>query len=104
MVEMHPMKKLEIVVDNAALDRVTEAIEAAGAQGYTILPEVAGKGHHGERSVSDDLYDTFRNAMIVVVAPPDVVAEIVERLQDLFGTYAGVLYTSDVQVARPEYF
>lgn len=104
MVDMHPMKKVEIVVDNAAVERVTDLVEEAGAKGYTVHPEVSGKGLRGVRSAADDIYGTFHNAMVVVVTPPETAQRIVEDALELFEAYAGVLYVSDVSVARPEHF
>lgn len=102
--EMVPMKKIEIVLDSAAVDDLTEILEKAGATGYSILPEVAGKGSRGVRTLTDDLYDTFHNSLLIVVTRPEVAERIVADMLALFESYAGVFWMSDVGVARSDHF
>lgn len=104
MVEMHAMKKVEIVIDEAAVDRVVRVIEQANATGYTIVRNVSGTGSRGVRSAGDDIFDTFSNALIIVVTRPPAAERILEGVLRIMKTHAGIVYTVDVGVARPDHF
>ena len=49
MVQLYRKKKIEIVVEAARARAVIEMIEDAGAKGYTVVPQVSGKGNRGIR-------------------------------------------------------
>jgi nitrogen regulatory protein PII len=101
--QLHSKKKVEIVVEAACAKRLIEMIEAAGASGYTVVPQVAGKGVRGVRDEAH-VSDVYRNVMIVVVAQPEVAMRIVERSQPLLENYAGCVWVTDVQVVRDAHF
>lgn len=101
---MHVMKKVEMVVDSAAVDRVVEAIEAAGATGYTIVPNVSGKGNRGMRSASDEIFDEAANVLVIVVTREPVANRIVESVVKILKSYSGIVYVVDVTVVRPDHF
>jgi len=92
-------KKVEIVVDDAGLDEVLALIDAAGAKGYTVVRNVEGKGDRGLRA-GHDLAGSFRNALVIVVAPEDVARRIVEGTLRLLEGRPGIVLQSDVEVAR----
>ena len=97
-------KKVEIVVDAAALDAVVAIVESAGAKGYTIVPKASGKGHRGVRAAHDVFEDEAKNALVIVVAPEDVARRILTESLRLLESYAGIAYLTDVEVARGDYF
>lgn len=103
MMQLWPKKKVEIIVESPRVPAIIEMIEAAGATGYTVVHDVAGKGARGVR---DDavLTDVFRNTLIIVVAAEEIAGRIVERSQPLLEHYAGIVLVSDVQVIRNEHF
>lgn len=91
------MKKIEIVIEATALHRLTELVEECGASGYTIVPEVVGKGLHGLRDEAH-VTDVFRNSLLIVVVPDEIASRIVDRARSLLDRYVGFLYLSDVEV------
>ena len=103
MVQLYRKKRIEIVVEAARAPAIIEMIEAAGAKGYTVLPNVSGKGHRGIRDEAD-LSDVFRNILIVVIAAEDIALKIVEQSQPLLEHYAGIVLVSDVEVVRNDHF
>lgn len=96
-------KRLEIVIDAAAVPQVTALAEQSGAKGYTIVPHVSGKGHRGIRR-GRDVFAEGENAMIVVIARAEVVASILLGLAPLLDKYAGIASVADVMVLRGDYF
>lgn len=103
MNKMHPKKKVEIVVDASACDRMVRIIENAGAKGHTVIPQVTGKGHRGIRS-GHDIFEDTRNVVILAIVPEPIAMRILEEALRVLETTAGVAYVSDVQVARDDYF
>lgn len=103
MVQLHRKKKIEIVVEAARARAITEMIEDAGAKGYTVVPDVSGKGNRGLRDEAH-LSDVFRNKLIIVIAAEEIAERIVEQSQALLENYAGIVMVSDVEVVRDEHF
>lgn len=103
MTQLWPKKKVEIVVEAARAGAIIELAERAGAKGYTVVPNVNGKGARGIRDAAD-LSDVFRNVLIVVIASDEVTARIVDGVQPLLENYAGIVLVSDVEVVRNEHF
>ncbi|OJF93773.1 P-II family nitrogen regulator [Alkalibacterium sp. 20] len=103
-VSFFPMKKIEIIIERFQLKKAIKLLDSAGAVGYTVINSVDGKGTHGLREESVTMLDVIQNAMIISVVKEETALEIIEGIQDLFETYSGVVYVSDVQVLRREHF
>lgn len=101
--QLHRKKKVEMVVDTACVQQLLHMCERVGAKGYSIIPNVSGKGHRGVRS-GEDIFDVFRNVLITVIAAEPVAVKIVEESQQLLANYAGIVYVSDVEVVRDDHF
>ncbi|MBM4256933.1 MAG: hypothetical protein FJ147_13680 [Deltaproteobacteria bacterium] len=101
--QMHRKKKVEMIVDSACAPQLLKMCERVGAKGYTVVPNASGKGNRGVRGVGD-LFDIFRNVLIIVIASEEIATRIVEESQPLLQHYAGIIYTSDVEVIRDEHF
>lgn len=103
MVQLYRKKKIEIIVEAARARAIIEMIEDAGAKGYTVVPDVSGKGNRGVRDEAH-LSDVFRNMLIIVIAAEEVASRIVEQSQSLLENYAGIVVVSEVEVVRNEHF
>lgn len=101
--KLYPKKKVEIVVEAARAPKMLELIESLGAKGYTTLANASGKGNRGIRS-TDDIFDVFRNVLIIVITSEPVAHRIMEESQKVLENYAGVVYLSDVEVVRDPHF
>ena len=96
-------KKIEIVVEAARAQRILEMLEEEGAKGYTVIPQVSGKGHRGVRNEAH-VSDVFRNVLIMVIVAEDNARKIMEKTQPLLKDYAGIVFMSDAEVVRNEHF
>ncbi len=96
-------KKIEIVVEAARAQRILEMLEAEGAKGYTVIPQVSGKGHRGMRNEAH-VSDVFRNVLIFVIVAEHNAQKIMEKTQPLLKDYAGIVFMSDAEVVRDEHF
>ncbi len=92
---LNTMKRLEIVLEHDQVPLVRTVLDTH-ATGYTLIPEVTGYGHHGERR--GDI------CVLVSVVTRDHVDPILDQLLPLLDQCSGVVLITDVQVVRGEYF
>lgn len=103
MIKLHRKKKVEIVVEAPRAPAIIEMLEAVGATGYTMVPQVSGSGNRGIRDEAH-LSDVFRNVLITVIASEEIANRIAEESQPLLENYAGIVVLSNVEVIRDEHF
>lgn len=100
----HRMRKLEVVVHSADIKLVEAILRDAGIKGWTMIRDVAGMGHHGFHQGRTIFSDESGLVMFVGVAPAETLQRAAAELKDLFGKRPGVLFLSDVDVIRSDYF
>jgi nitrogen regulatory protein PII len=94
---MQPIKRIEIIASSYETSRILERMEQAGAPGYTLIRDVAGKSQWG--SAGDDLPVTMLgNSYIISFCPDEKVEAIVEAIKPVLDRYGGVCYVSDAMV------
>lgn len=103
MMKLYRKKRIDIVVEAARARAIIDMVEAAGAKGYTVVPDVSGRGNRGIRGEAH-LSDVFRNLLIFVVTSDEVAERIVEESQQLLENYAGIVTVSDTEVVRDDHF
>lgn len=101
---LHKMRKIEIVVGAEDVKLVEDALRDAGLGGWTILRDVAGMGHHGFHQARTIFNDQTGLVMFVGVGPAEAIAGATSRVGAIFRHKAGVLFVSDVEVLRSDYF
>jgi nitrogen regulatory protein PII len=101
---LHPMKEIRIIVQGEHRAFVTEVLDKTQVTGYTIIGNVAGKGHHGFHEAHFMFNEMESLVMIMSVVAPEKVEPILAGLRPLFERYSGVMFVSDVAVSRREYF
>jgi PII-like signaling protein len=100
----HPKKRLDIFVEAPAVQSVLDALTKAGAQGFTVLDAVEGRGHAGGWR-RDDSFNHATNMMVVVcVLDEALVDAALAQVFTIVKRQIGVLTISDVTVVRPEHF
>lgn len=102
--QFHGMRKLEVVVHAEDIRLVEKILETAGVAGWTMLRDVAGMGHGGFHQGRTIFNDQTGLVMFVGVGPHEPISEAARKLGELFRSHAGVLFLSDVQVIRSDYF
>lgn len=100
---LNPKKKIEIIVENPILKLVLNRVNEVGGPRYTVLQAASGRGHSGEWD-ADQLTTATNHAMIVIIVGDELAEAIVDAVSELFNDYPGIVYVSDVQVRRAEYF
>ncbi|MEL6529354.1 MAG: DUF190 domain-containing protein [Pseudomonadota bacterium] len=102
MIETVIRKRIEILADKALQKRVTDAIDAAGITGWTIVPVTEGKGRDGkwreERVMGTD------KVFVLTIAAEDKAQALAETIAPMLTKFGFILTMWDVEVIRGERF
>lgn len=102
MIETVIRKRIEILADKALQKRVTDAIDAAGITGWTIVPVTEGKGRDGkwreERVIGTN------KVFVLTIAAEDKAQELAEAIAPMLTKFGFILTMWDVEVIRGERF
>ncbi|NIQ37013.1 MAG: hypothetical protein GTN81_00255 [Proteobacteria bacterium] len=101
--QLHTMKKLDIIVETSQRETIIDIIKDSGATGYTMYGDVNGEGMRESRDDFSFTY-TAKNTGIFVIGPEDVIMGIIEQISEVMPNCAGVLFVSDVEVWRKGQF
>jgi nitrogen regulatory protein PII len=93
---MKTIKKVEIITDSIVLEKITTLLEKLGV-GYTVIPEVFGKGSR-EKRFDDDVTDTFRNIMVIVCCDEPQSKKISEDVEKIILNRGGIVLIYDVNL------
>ncbi|WP_375572910.1 DUF190 domain-containing protein [Ahrensia marina] len=102
--ETYTKKRIEIIVELPMLRRVLDAIDKAGASGYTVVPVLSGRGTSGEWRGDAMIGDTGHMAQVIVVTSEHRIESMLEGIYALVKRQVGIVTVSDVEVIRPEHF
>ncbi|HHF7344511.1 TPA: P-II family nitrogen regulator [Legionella feeleii] len=103
-INLHPMKKIEIIVAGEHEHLISSMMEEASVTGFTLIRNVSGKGHHGFHEGKMMFNDKSSLVLFIAVAPEEVIATIALGMKTVFQNESGVMFVSDVAVARFDYF
>ena len=98
------MKKVEIIVKGEDLHHIEQLLVKANVSGFTIVPNVSGRGHHGIHEGHLLFNDMHTLDMLIAVVPESLVEPILAGLAVLFERHSGVVFVSDTWVTRKHYF
>ena len=104
MVDLHSMIKVEVVVNGADVPSVQAIFEQVEVTGFTMLGNVSGLGHWGYHEGRLAFNDRDGLTMLITVAPRERALRVVQRLRTLLANRPGVMFVSETQVSRPDYF
>jgi nitrogen regulatory protein PII len=91
---MENAKRIEIITGAYDMRAVIHIIEQAGLPGYTLIPEVRGKGERGSRD-ADGLTEAFKNSMLLLVCEIDQWEKIQEPIRQHITRVGGMVMMSD---------
>ncbi len=100
----HEKKRIEIMIEAAALYRIIEVLDRFGVTGYTVLPALAGRGMSGDWQRDDAFGDTARIVSVVCITDPSKEEDVLLATKDIVERYIGIVSVCDVKVLRSEHF
>ena len=103
-IKLNKMLKIEVVVSGENQEAVTNMMQEAGVSGYTVLANVSGYGHNGLHEGRLLFNDKASLVMIMAVAPELIINNVAKGLKTLLEGQSGVMFVSEVSVARLTYF
>lgn len=103
-INLKPMKKIEIIVAGEQEQIIGAMLEEAKVTGFTLIRSISGKGHNGFHEGKLLFNDRASLIMFIAVAPEEVITTIALGMKTLFQNNSGVMFVSDVSVARMDYF
>jgi len=101
--QTHDAKRVEIVIEAPLLRRLTDALEAAGVTGYSVLPVHGGSGRSGPWTADGQVGRGGMACVICLVAPERLDA-LLDGVLGVLERYLGVVSVTDAQVVRAERF
>jgi nitrogen regulatory protein PII len=88
------IKRIEITVESLYQQKIVDAIENAGAPGYTVLKEVEGKGRHGKKD-GKGISDGYKNCMVIVYVNQEEIKGMIDQVKPLIVKFGGICVISD---------
>ncbi len=103
-VSLHRMKKIEVIVSGENESLISNMLNEANVSGFTLIRNVSGKGHSGFHEGKLLFNDKAVLVMFIAVAPEEAIVSIAIGMKSLLEKSSGVMFVSDVSVARVDYF
>ena len=103
MMETHKAKRVAIIIEAPMERRLTDALNHASVQGYSILPVLGGSGRSGQWSREGQV---GRSGMmqVVCIIRPERLDDLLEAAFKVVERHIGVVTVSDCEVLRAERF
>ena len=101
--EMHPAKRVEITIEAPMERRLTDALEAAGVTGFTILPVRGGSGRSG-RWTREGQVGRSGMYQVICIVRPERLEPLLEAAFSVVERHIGVVCVTDANVLRAERF
>lgn len=102
--QTHTKKRIEIVLEAPALNRLLDALDRTGVTGYTVAPTLAGRGREGSWRGEGLAGDAGRKVMVICITDPARVDQVLDAIYAIVRRHIGIVSVSDVAVIRPEHF
>lgn len=102
--QTHKAKRVEITIEAVMQSRLTDALEAAGVTGYTILPVLGGSGRSGAWSRSGQVSRASGMVQVVCIIKPERLDALLEGAFGVVERHIGVVSVVDCEVLRAERF
>jgi nitrogen regulatory protein PII len=102
--QTYSKKRIAIVIEQPALNRVLDALDKLAVTGYTVYPVIAGHGREGSWRADGLVSDAGRMVSVVCVCDSSKVDAVVEPVFKIVGRQIGIVAISDCEVIRPDHF
>ncbi|MEQ8709384.1 MAG: DUF190 domain-containing protein [Rhodospirillales bacterium] len=102
--QTHKKKRLEIIIEAPALNRLIRILGEQGVRGHTVLPVMQGSGATGDWERQGMIIDAGRMVMVIAIVDPSVVRDVLEAVHNLLSRHIGVISMTDTEVIRDEHF
>ncbi len=101
--QTHSAKRVEIIIEAPMEGRLTDALQAAGVTGFTVLPVLGGSGRSGQWTREGQVGRAGMVAVICLIRPERLDA-LLDAAFGVVNRHIGVVSITDAQVVRAERF
>ncbi|MFD1695956.1 P-II family nitrogen regulator [Roseibium aestuarii] len=102
--ETNKAKRVEIIIEAPMEGRLTDALEAAGVTGFTVLPVLGGSGRSGRWSREGQVSRAGGMVAVISIVRPERLDGLLEAAFKVVNRHIGVVSVSDCEVLRAERF
>jgi len=102
--QTHSAKRVEITIEAPMERRLTEALDAAGITGYTLLPVLGGSGRSGAWSREGQVSRAGGMVMLVCIVREERLNLLLQAAFNMLERHIGVVCVTDCDVLRAERF
>jgi len=102
--QTHSAKRVEITIEAPMERRLTEALDAAGITGYTLLPVLGGSGRSGAWSREGQVSRAGGMVMLVCIVREERLDLLLQAAFNMLERHIGVVCVTDCDVLRAERF
>jgi len=102
--QTHKAKRVEIMIEAALLERLTDALHGADVTGYTVLPVHGGSGQSGTWNRDGQISRGSGMFCVVCLIKPERLDGLLEAAFDVVERHIGVVSITDTEVLRAERF
>ena len=103
--QTHPKNRIDIVIEQAAVPRLTAILDDAdGVSGYVVVSVHGGKGDHGTWSRNGLVSEADGMMLITCVVDPQYKDAILDRVFPFIEQRSGIVTISPCEVIRDERF
>ena len=102
--DMHDAKRVEIIIEAPLERRLTDALDAAGVRGYSVLPVRGGSGASGRWTSEGQVSPGRGMVAVVALLHPDRLDAVVDAAFGVLEPHIGIVSISDAKVLRAERF
>ena len=100
--KMSEAKRVEIIIEAPMENRLTDALEASGVTGFTILPVLGGSGRSGRWSREGQISRAGGMVAIICIIRPERLDALLDAAFQVVENHIGVVSISDCAVIRAE--
>ena len=104
MIQQHPKKRIDIVIETLLIDRITELLDRMEISGYSVMPLSGGRGRGGSWSSDGEIGIATQMTALVCIVDASVVDIVLRDIFQVISQQIGFVTVSDVSVIRPERF
>lgn len=102
--DMHPAKRVEILIEAPMERRLTQALTENGVTGFTVLPVLGGSGRSGRWSREGQVSRAGGMVAVVCLIRPERLDTLIDAAFAVVERHIGVVSVTDAQVIRAERF
>jgi nitrogen regulatory protein PII len=102
--QMHPAKRVEIMIEAVMERRLTDALARAGVTGWTVMPVLGGSGRSGPWSRDGEVTRAGGMVQVVCLIRPDRLEQLLTAAFAVVDRHIGVIAVTDCEILRAERF